>query len=447
MISPRNKPAHWQARLDALQSHGRLPSIVGGVLRDGELAWTGAAGDVPGDPGDRQYRIGSITKTFVAVAVLRLRDAGLLTLDDPIGRFVPETGYALSTIRSLLSHTAGMQSEPAGPWWERSPGGDFATLVARNDGSGAVAGPGDFFHYSNLGFALLGEVVARIAGSTWWDVVATEILGPLGMARTTFHPASPHAQGYSVGHFAGTLTPEPHQDTGAMAPAGQAWSTVTDLARWGRFLSSGHPAVLDVATVQEAARPVSPATDYGLGLRVLAARGRPLVGHTGSMPGFLASLFVDPHTGDGTVAMANATVGLDTVGVPQALLSEDPVSATDPWVPTEAVPEPVRELLGLWFWGNTATDLRWSSGCLELRSLVRPEDVERFELSGSRIVGTDGYHRGEELQVVRNGDGSINHLECATFVYTRAPYDPAAPIPGGHPEGESPARSPRQGKT
>jgi CubicO group peptidase (beta-lactamase class C family) len=246
-------PEHWQVRLDALQSHGRLPSIVGGVLRDGELAWTGAAGDVPGDPDARQYRIGSITKTFVAAAVLRLRDAGLLTLDDPIGRFVPETGYASSTIRSLLSHTSGMQSEPAGPWWERSPGGDFATLAVRNDGSAAVAGPGDFFHYSNLGFALLGEAVARTAGSTWWDVVATEILGPLGMTRTTFHPEPPHAQGYSVDHFAGTLTHEPHQDTGAMAPAGQVWSTVTDLARWADLLATGHPDVLARETLDEMA--------------------------------------------------------------------------------------------------------------------------------------------------------------------------------------------------
>jgi CubicO group peptidase (beta-lactamase class C family) len=426
-------PQHWQARLDALQSEGRLPSVVAGVLRGGELVWTGAAGDGPGDPDDRQYRIGSITKTLVAVAVLRLRGAGLLDLDDPVGRFVPETGYASSTIGSLLSHTSGMQSEPVGPWWERSPGGDFPTLATRNDGTGAVAGPGDFFHYSNLGFALLGETVARVVGTTWWDVVASEVLGPLGMTRTTYLPEGPHAQGYSVDHFAGTLTPEPHQDTGAMAPAGQAWSTVADLGRWAVFLASGHPDVLDVATLREAARPVPPATDYGLGLRVLECRGRSLVGHTGSMPGFLASLFVDPDSGDGTVAAANATTGLDTGGVPLALLSDDPVEPANPWVPTEAVPEPARELLGLWFWGNTATELRWSDGRLELRSLVRPEGVDRFELRGSRIVGTDGYHRGEELHIVRNGDGSISHLDVATFVHTRTPYDPEAPIPGGHP--------------
>jgi CubicO group peptidase (beta-lactamase class C family) len=424
-------PELWQARLGALQSEGRLPSVVAGVLRGGELEWTGAAGEVPGDPNDRQYRIGSITKTFVAVAVLRLRDAGELDLDDPVGRFVPDTGYASSSIRALLSHTSGMQSEPTGPWWERSPGPDFPTLVARNDGSGAVAGPGDFFHYSNLGFALLGEVVARAGGTTWWEVVATEVLGPLGMARTTYHPAPPHAQGYSVDHFAGTLTPEPHQDTGAMAPAGQLWSTLGDLARWASFLSSGHPDVLGRATLSEAARPVPPAADYGLGLRVVECGGRRLVGHTGSMPGFLASLFVDPESGDGTVAAANATTGLDTARVPQLLLSEDPVGLQGPWVPTDEVPVPARELLGLWFWGNTATELRWSNGRLELRSLGRSEGVDRFELQNSRIVGTEGYHRGEELHVVRNGDGSISHLDIATFIHTRTPYDPAAPIPGG----------------
>lgn len=425
-------PQRWQARLGAMQLEGRLPSVVAGVLQGGKLVWTGAAGEGPGDPENRQYRIGSITKTLVAVAVLRLRDAGLLDLEDPVGRFVDGTGYASSTIRALLSHTSGMQSEPVGSWWERSPGVDFATLVARNDGSGAVAGPGDFFHYSNLGFALLGEVVATVGGRTWWEVVASEILEPLGMSRTTYHPVGVHAQGYSVDHFAGTLSLEPHQDTGAMAPAGQAWSTVPDLARWAAFLASGHPDVLAEATLREAGRAVPPAADYGLGLRLVECGGRRLVGHTGSMPGFLASLFVDPGTGDATVALANATTGLDTNSVPTMLLADAPVSAPETWVPSVDVPEPARELLGLWFWGNTAMELRWSNGRLELRNLVRPEGIDRFELCGSRIVGTEGYHRGEELRVVRHGDGTVSHLDIATFIHTRTPYDPAAPIPGGH---------------
>ena len=424
----------WQACLDLLQSRGRLPSVVGGVLRDGDLVWTGGAGSVPGDEvADVQYRIGSITKTLVAVAVLRLRDEGLLSLDDPVGRVVPESGYADATLRSLLTHTSGMQSEPVGPWWERSPGVDVEALVSANDGSGAVAPAGEFFHYSNLGFALLGEAVARLRGRPWWDVVASEVLAPLGMNRTTYDAQAPAARGYSVGHFTGTLTREPHQDTGAMGPAGQAWSTVTDLARWASFLGRGHADVLSLHTLREAAQPAPPATDYGLGLRLVPWRGRRLVGHTGSMPGFLASCFVDPETADGCVVLANATTGLDTDEVPQRLLGRGQVDHSVRWVPTTEVPAGIADLLGIWFWGNSAQELRWHNETLELHSLALHERQEVFALEEDRIVGIDGYHRGETLHVVPRPDGSVSHLECATFVYTRTPYDPAMPVPGGHP--------------
>jgi hypothetical protein len=253
------------------------------------------------------------------------------------------------------------------------------------------------------------------------------------MTRTTYHPVAPAAQGYSVGHFSGTLTREPHQDTGAMAPAGQAWSTVTDLARWGRFLAFGHSEVLGVETLREAARPAAPAREYGLGLRLVSWQGRPLVGHTGSMPGFLASLFVDPATGDGCVALANATTGLDTDAVPAALLGAEEAPPVAPWVPTRTVPEAVADLLGVWFWGNTAFELRWHDERLEVHSLALANREDVFELRDGVIVGVEGYHRGETLHVVRRPDGRISHLDCATFVYTRVPYDPDVPIPGGHP--------------
>ncbi|MFA6575442.1 MAG: serine hydrolase domain-containing protein [Nocardioides sp.] len=418
--------ARCDAVLAALQAHGRLPSVVAGVLRGGELAWTGAAGGAAGSRGDR-YRIGSITKTVTAVAVLQLRDEGTLSLDDPVGRFVPETGYAAATVRQLLAHTAGMQSEPVGSWWERSPGVDFATLVAANDGSRSVGSPGEF-HYSNLGFALLGEMVARLRGESWWEVVHRRVLAPLGMHDTAYGDDAPAAQGWSVDHFAGTLTREPHHDTGAMAPAGQLWSTLDDLARFAKFLADGHPDVLADRTLREMERPTS--ATYGLGLWLLDLPGRRLVGHPGSMPGFQASLFVDPATGDGTVVLAGSTTGLDTDAVPGLLLGDGPVAAVGAWVPTVRVPQAVAPLLGLWFWGNSALELRWHNETLHLRSLALAELTDVFELRGDRFVGSWGYHRGEPLEVVRRADGSVSHLECATFVYTRTPYDPDAPIPG-----------------
>jgi len=96
-------------------------------------------------------------------------------------------------------------------------------------------------------------------------------------------------------------------------------------------------------------------------------------------------------------------------------------------VPDEAAP-----LLGLWFWGNSATEFRWHNDRLEMRPLGRARS-DAFALRDGRLVGVDGYHRGETLHVVRRADGTISHLDCATFIYTRTPYDPDVPIPGGHP--------------
>ena len=115
-----------QARLASLQAHGRLPSIVGGVLRGHELVESAAINSTV----ETAYRIGSITKTFVAVLVMQLRDEGQLDLDDPLRMYLPESGYGAATIGELLSHASGMQSEPVGPWWERATGGDLATLIA-----------------------------------------------------------------------------------------------------------------------------------------------------------------------------------------------------------------------------------------------------------------------------------------------------------------------------
>lgn len=419
-------PDGWQAALDRAQSSGRLPSVVGGVLRHGELVWTGTAG--AGHGPDQQYRIGSITKTMTAVLVLQCRDEGLLGLDDPLGRFVPESGYRDATVRALLSHTSGMQSEPVGPWWERSPGVPVASLVAANDGSGQVLEPGLAFHYSNLGFALLGEVVARLRGADWWTLVQQRLLRPLGMVRTSYLAEAPYAQGSSVDHFAGTRHDEPHADTRAMAPAGQLWSTVDDLARWLGFLADGHPEVLADATLAEMAAPTTLSgghaeEDYGLGLRLLRTpSGRVLVGHTGSMPGFLATAFVDRETGDGVVALTNATTGVATDQLALDLLAgADPAEPEEPWVPSVDVPDRVAELLGLWFWGNSAQEMRWHNGLLELRTLAPPDLSDRFAVTPDRIVGVQGYHLGETLHVHRSPDGSVDHLECATFVYTRHP--------------------------
>jgi len=425
------------------QASARLPSLVAGVIRDGALVWSGARGDHTGGERpsvDTQYRIGSITKTMTAVLIMQLRDEGLLDLADPVGAFLPGIGYGDRTVRTLLSHSSGMQSEPAGSWWERSPGAGFDELAAAVDDRAGPFPVGYSYHYSNLAFGMLGEIVARLRGGTWWEQVELRILNPLGMRRTSYLPVSPAATGYSVHHFAGTLTEEPAQDTGAMAPAGQVWSTVADLARYAAFVVEGHDLVLANSTLDEMTIPQvgslagGMSGGYGLGLRLIAGGSGTLTGHTGSMPGFLAGFFVDRVRRTAAVCLANGTSGLRAEGLPLDMLTAlEELEPTIPpaWSPNKTVPESVAEILGVWHWGNTAYTFTYQGEEVVAAQLGSGLTSYRFRPVGDgTLVGTTGYHHGETLRVVRNADGSINHLNCATFIYTRAPYDPDAPIPG-----------------
>jgi CubicO group peptidase (beta-lactamase class C family) len=433
-------------RLDVLlareQVSGRLPSVVGGVVRDGTLVWTGSASVLDGfETGPQvQYRIGSITKTLVAVLVMQLRDEGVLDLNDRLGEHLPGVAYGDRTLRDLLAHATGMHSEPAGSWWERSPGGTFEELARALDDSAPAFAAGVTFHYTNVAYGLLGEVVARHRGTTWWEQVQQRILGPLGMSRTSYLPEPPHATGYSVHHYENTLTVEPSYDAGAMAPAGQMWSTVTDLATYAAFLITGHDDVLSRATLEEMSTPQSAtraaalASAHGTGFQLARAGSGMLVGHTGSMPGFLAALFVDPVRRTGAVVMANGTAGMRGERLAVELLEaveEAEGTIPLPWKPAGDVPPAVREIVGVWHWGNTAFAFAWDGREVVVTNLARCVRSHRFlPQHDGTFLGTEGYHHGERLHVVRNPDGSINHLVCETFVYTRVPYDPAAPIPG-----------------
>ncbi len=437
--------AHLTAALARAQADGRLPSVVAAVLRDGELAWCGGRGrcvrlgETARPDADTQYRVGSITKTLTAALVLQLRDEGRLDLDDPVSRHVPEGPYPDRTLRSLLAHTSGMQAEPHGPWWERAPGLDYSALVAANPASGAVLPADRQFHYSNLGYAVLGEVVARVRGCPWEQALRSYLLDPLGMRRTSYSAQPPAADGFAVDALAGTLTAEPAHDSGAMAPAGQLWSTAADLVRWLQALVDPPAGVLsdesmrEMASVRTTQEPEDLSGGYGLGLQVSGVGGRTLVGHSGSVPGFGAAMYVDRGTGVGAVVLCNGGYGLDGAGLTRALvdlvLEHEPPLAPE-WRPTASVPDHLRELLGTWHWGHmpfvmttdgTELTLTSDSGGKVFRFRRTAEDTYR---------GMSGYHTGETMRVVRHDDGSISHLDLATFVYTRMPYDPRAPIPG-----------------
>jgi CubicO group peptidase (beta-lactamase class C family) len=428
------------ARTARAQRTSRVPSLTAGVVREGTLAWSAGRGAVQEPHTDVQHRLGSISKSVTAVAVMRLRDEGLVGLDDPVERHVPGTPFGDRTVGQLLSHTAGLRSESPGLWWERAEGADWRAMVERLTEQDVPHGAGRRFHYSNLGYGVLGELLARARGRSWAEVVRDEVLLPLAMDRTTPRPTGRAARGWAVHPWADALLPEPEHDAGAMAAAGQLWSTLADLGRFAAFLLGDTADVLSADTLAEMTIPAgvddaAPGwSAYGLGLQVVRAGDRTLVGHGGSMPGFLASVFVDRDEDLGTVVLCNATSGLDAslVGDLHEIVRTAEPAVGAAWVAAEDVDPGLLELVGTWFWGTYAYGLRLrADGVLDLLGLLGAGRSSRFRPRGDgTFVGLDGYHAGEVLRVVRDA-GRVVALDVGTFVYSRTPYDPQAPHPGG----------------
>ncbi len=433
---------HLHHLLSVEQRKSRLPSVAAGIVRDGTLVWSEAIGTLDGraegeaaDPGT-QYRIGSITKTFIGVEVMRLRDEGLLRLEDPFDSHVPGSRFGHATLAQLLSHGAGVQAETSGPWWERTPGGDWDDLAGS---AGQRFRAGRRFHYTNVGYGALGELVARKRGMGWSEAVRLELLEPLGMRRTTPRPEGKAAQGLAVHPFADVLLREPEHDAGAMAPAGQLWSTVEDLARWAAFLAGDTAGLLGADTLAEMLEPHTlvdlpgqPWTGaHGLGWQVWNVDGRRYAGHGGSMPGFLAGLRVELGTGDGVVVFANTTAGLTpTIGneLLAAYVEREP-KPLDAW--HAAGDASLLELVGTWHWGPTVATARLVAEHLVLGEPGQGRGTRFSRVGPDEWVGLDGYYTGEPLHVVRDEAGVLSHLDLASFRFTRLPYDAERDIPGG----------------
>ncbi|MEV6113391.1 serine hydrolase domain-containing protein [Streptomyces sp. NPDC052109] len=438
-------------RIAVAQTDGRAPSLVAAVVRGGRAVWHGARTAVDGHGPDEtvQYRIGSITKTFTAVLVMRLRDEGLLDLGDPLEKHLPDTGAGEATIAELLAHTAGLAAESPAPWWERTPG-TLRPELSDVLGEHPLLHPvGRRHHYSNPGYTVLGALVEQLRGASWEEVLRSEILEPLGLRRTSSQPQDPHAGGWAVHPWADAMLPEPLEDLGRMAPAGQLWSTTGDLARFAAFLAVGDDRVLSAESVREMRTPAAPAEaadvldgiTYGLGLQIQRRDGRLLIGHSGSLPGFLANLTISVEDDVAAVVLANCTSGplLGTVGADLVrIVAEAEPRIPEPWRPLREVDPAVLQMAGQWYWGTNAFGLRVNAdGLLALAPLTGSGRRARFRSNGDGTwTGLEGYFAGELLRPVRRADGVLSHLDLGSFVFTRQPYDAEAPVPGGvDPEG------------
>jgi CubicO group peptidase (beta-lactamase class C family) len=415
------------------QSTGQVPSLVLGVVRDRTLLHFTGAGEQPRPDPKTQYRLGSITKTMTATMVMQLRDEGYFSLDDLLYRHLPGTSVGGVTLRQLLGHVSGLQREPDGAWWERTTGGDVDQLLEKLAFDKLTGPPYRTYHYSNLAYGLLGAVLQRVTGEAWGDLVAKRLLDPLGMKRTTYAPVEPFARGYVVHPLHRTLHEEPRLDAGAMAPAGQLWSTVTDMVKWAAFLADPAPSVLGRETVDEMCAPVvisdlaSWTAGHGLGPELYRVGERVFVGHGGSMPGYVAQLAVHRPSRTGVVAFANAyglrgttirAVALDALNV---VLDAEPIPP-QPWRPAVPSEGAAVELCGRWWWMGREYELTADGADLVIEGLGTPRESWRFTPeSPDRWRGRSGMNDGELLQVRRDPGGAVTLLDIATFLFSRDP--------------------------
>ena len=414
------------------------------VFRSRELLWAEAMGLADVAAGrdatpETRYPIASITKSFVAVAVLQLRDAGKLALDDPIERHLPEAPPG-PRIAELLSHSSGLQREVPGSGWETLVFPSLEEALASLGEVEVVPNPGPAWHYSNLGFVLLGEVVARLSGLPVERYVEERVLGPLGLEQTTWGPSEPAAGTYLTHPFAEAVFDEPGDvDKGATIAAGGLWSTSGDLARFGAFLHEPDPAVLASASLEEMrtlrvmAETQRWTLGWGLGLMLHRFGERVFVGHDGGAMGGVSSLVVEPESGVGAAVLANTTAPLDPASLAAELASAvlDAADELEPWRPGEPVPPELAGVLGRWWSEGYEFVFSWRDGHLEARGAAAPEwrrpaVFEQVERDRFRTVS--GRERGEWLEIVRGEDGSVTKLYWATYAFTRDPR-PFGPYP------------------
>lgn len=328
-------------------SRNRWPGLVYGIVAGGKLVHVGATGysnlesKIPvSDQSD--FRIASMTKSFVSVAILQLRDQGKLRLDDPASQYIPELGNQrgpasdapVITIRHLLTHSAGFPED--NPWGDRQlEDSDSALLAMVGKGLSFSNSPGIGYEYSNTGFALLGYIVQKVSGEPYEKYIDENVFLPLGMTHTYWEyakvPPDQLAHGYRL--LNGQLVEQPMLHGGAYGAMGGLITTLEDFAKYEAFQldawpsrSGGDEAVLKRSSRREmqqpwtfnnlnpgftyyAGGPVCPmVSSYAYGIRWSHdCRGRTFVGHTGGLPGFGSNWNTLPDYGVGVIAFANLT--------------------------------------------------------------------------------------------------------------------------------------------
>jgi len=318
--------------------HSKIPGLAAGVVYDQELIWAKGFGyadakkKTPVTP-RTLFAIMSITKVFTATAMMQLRDAGKLSLDDPIQKHVPKFRLASRfsdpspvTFRQVASHSSGIPNETNLGQWETLKFPSIETILGSLESAEAVLPPLTDINYTSLGPIMIGHSIERITGMSFKEYLSKNLLKPLGMKNTAFDLSANLKKLAATGYVSdknGKLVPAPAigGDLDAYAPMGLLWTSIEDIAKFislqFRDLPAGGSQVLRGTSLREMRTPVLLDKDwksgYGIGWNVEHVGDRTYVGHGGGGLGFTAGVTFVPNLRLGVAAFANCMAG--TYGV------------------------------------------------------------------------------------------------------------------------------------
>lgn len=436
----------------------RLPGAAVGIVHGDGLAWSAGVGlaDVAARraPDDGTlYRIASITKTFTGTAIMQLRDEGRLHLDDPAVKHLPELRAAANrfgdiehlTIRRMLSHESGLQSEPPETDWRRARyEGDVVQNLSHAREIGTTVPANTQQKYSNLAYQLLGEIVARVSGMPYVDYLRSAVLEPLGLRTTSFEPLSEELAKRRATGYAGRFLSD-ELEVSITAPSiraeGGLWSCVEDLARWLSFQfredggARDGAQVLAGSTLREMHTPRYIGNEEWTEAWCIAwyarRRGEAVwIMHSGSLHGFRTCTCFDPKHRVGAIALLNGVGDASMLAMDLGTIAREAVAAAPPRIdPPAPIPEAYRPLLGLYFADDIGVVLRleWRDGKL---TFLVPDDPAEPTLSPTGdpdvfLIDAGVRQSGEHCVFRRLADGRVASVFVAAGTYVRL-----APVAG-----------------
>ncbi|MFD8499076.1 serine hydrolase domain-containing protein [Amycolatopsis sp. NPDC059657] len=422
-----------QPLLDEWARETGVPGASVGILHNGEesVLTTGVSSVDTGHPVEAGtlFMIGSTSKTFTAAAVLALVEDGLLDLDEPVVKYLPDLRLAdpvardTITMRHLLTHSAGFLGDvDIDTGW----GSDaLAAATARFDELSQVFGVGEVFSYSNSGFLLAGRVAEVVSGLVFEDLVRERLLEPLDMTDSWYLPWDVLTRPHAVGHVLRDGKSEVEHDVGltrSVGPGGGLWSTAADQLRWARFLLTGH----DKSPLSDATRALwrtpqrtaaCPIEQVALSWLLTRYGGADLVQHGGNVSNLQLSQFV-------TVPAENFAVTVLTNGVGGGALGQKVVDWCLENVVglTAAEAEPVtaaglEQYAGLFPTGELGFEFTVRDGKLWARMVSIGADIEtppavEVVFIAEDVVARAGDTRRPFARFLRDEDGAVSTVEC-----------------------------------